>query len=148
MGYPSALDDFARLIDGETDLSSWRPRALLYSSEPLYHHQREAIFHVTDAPLRGLYGCAERIVSAAQCNRGRYHLSLIDGFVEGQFDTETHMQLTPITGLLDRAMPLIRYELGDTVVPVVGNKFAMRTHASFNRPRTHKVRRLDHNALG
>lgn len=120
MGYPSALDAFSRFCEGRFDLSPWRPRAILYSSEPLYEHQRETISRVMDAPLRGWYGCAERVVSAGQCEEGQYHLSLLDGFVEGQFGEAPVVQPARVTGLLNRAMPLIRYELGDTVVPLVG----------------------------
>jgi phenylacetate-CoA ligase len=120
MGYPSALDALCRFCDGRKDLSAWRPRAVLYSSEPLYEHQRDTIRAVIDAPMRGWYGCAERIVSAGECEAGQYHLSLIDGIVEGQFGEAPLHQPARITGLLNHAMPLIRYELGDTVVPLVG----------------------------
>jgi phenylacetate-CoA ligase len=122
MGYPSALDALCRFCEGRTDLASWRPRAILYSSEPLYEHQRDTIRRVIDAPLRGWYGCAERVVSAAECEAGQYHLSLIDGFVDGQFGEAPAHQPARVTGLLNRAMPLIRYELGDTVVPLVGEE--------------------------
>lgn len=122
MGYPSALDAFSRFCEGRIDLSSWRPRAILYSSEPLYEHQRDTISRVIDAPVWGWYGCAERVVSAAQCEAGQYHLSLIDGFVEGQFREAPILQPARVTGLLNHAMPLIRYELGDTVVPLVGER--------------------------
>lgn len=115
MGYPSALDALARLCEGVIDLREWKPKAVLFSSEPMYEHQREAIARVIHAPLRGLYGCAERIISAAQCAEGSYHMSLVDGFVEGQFGEAPFVQPTRITGLLNRAMPLIRYELGDSV---------------------------------
>jgi phenylacetate-CoA ligase len=120
MGYPSALDALARLAKGGTDLSAWAPRAILFSSEPMYEHQREAVSQLVRAPIRGLYGCAERIISAAQCGEGSYHLSLVDGFVEGQFGEAPLPDSTRVTGLLNHAMPLIRYELGDTVEPLMG----------------------------
>ena len=117
MGYPSALDAFARLTGHR--LRGWQPRAVLYSSEPLYGHQRSAIEAIVSAPIRGLYGCAERVVSAAECDHGGLHLGLVDGFVEGQFGeaSDDPKQPPPVTGLLNTAMPLIRYELGDEVVP-------------------------------
>lgn len=115
MGYPSALDTLARLAGPVPGLDEWRPKAILFSSEPLYDHQREAIRNFVDAPIRGLYGCAERIVSAAQCASGAYHLSVVDGYVEGQFEQSTGHVPAIITGLLNLAMPLIRFRLGDAL---------------------------------
>jgi len=112
-GYPSALAALAALA-GPCD-AGWQPKAVLYSSEPMYEHQREAVAAFVRAPLRGLYGCAERIVSAAECASGALHLSLIDGYVEGQFGGERGTGPAVMTGLLNRAMPLIRYELGDMI---------------------------------
>jgi phenylacetate-CoA ligase len=112
-GYPSALSTLSALA-GPCE-SEWHPKAVLYSSEPLYEHQRAEIKHFVHAPLRGLYGCAERIVSAAECSSGTLHLSLLDGYVEGQFDGEGHTAPAVVTGLINRAMPLIRFELGDTL---------------------------------
>lgn len=112
-GYPSALAALASLA-GPCD-TAWQPKAVLYSSEPMYEHQREPVAAFACAPIRGLYGCAERIVSAAECASGALHLSLVDGYVEGQFGDECSAGPAVITGLLNRAMPLIRYELGDTI---------------------------------
>lgn len=112
-GYPSALAALSSLA-GPCQ-GDWRPKAVLYSSEPLYEHQREAVIRFVNAPIRGLYGCAERIVSAAECNFGSLHLSLIDGYVEGQFGDEHASGPAVITGLLNKAMPLIRFELGDSI---------------------------------
>lgn len=112
-GYPSALAALASLA-GPCD-TAWQPKAVLYSSEPMYSHQREAIAAFVEAPVRGLYGCAERIVSAAECTHGGLHLSVIDGYVEGQFGDACDARPALITGLLSRAMPLIRFELGDTL---------------------------------
>ena len=117
MGYPSALEALSRWAD--VDLGEWRPKAVLFSSEPMLDHQREVIQSFVNAPLRGFYGSAERVVSAAQCEAGTYHLSLVDGYVEHQFDVSSPSSVsgaaTPVTTLLNRAMPLIRYELGDTL---------------------------------
>ena len=112
-GYPSALAALGALA-GPCD-TAWQPKAILYSSEPMYEHQRESVEAFVRAPIRGLYGCAERIVSAAECASGSLHLSLVDGYAEGQFGGERSSDPALITGLLNRAMPLIRYELGDVV---------------------------------
>lgn len=112
-GYPSALVALATLAG--PCAKGWQPKAILYSSEPMYQHQREAIAGFNTAPIRGLYGCAERIVSAAECAFDSLHLSLVDGYVEGQFGETWTPEPAVITGLANRAMPLIRFELGDVI---------------------------------
>jgi phenylacetate-CoA ligase len=118
MGYPSALVAMAELA--KRPPIAWRPRAVLYSSEPLYEHQRAVIEEFFSAPIRGFYGCAERVVSAVECEHGNYHLGLVDGYVEGQFGGSPFDGPAPVTGLLNRAMPLVRYDLGDNIVPRPG----------------------------
>lgn len=115
MGYPSALEGLARLADRPP--RGLRLRAILYSSEPLHEHQRAVVQAFFDAPVRGLYGCAERVVSAAECDCGSYHLGLVDGYVEGEFGEVSGGRRGMLTGLLNRAMPLIRYDLGDDIEP-------------------------------
>jgi phenylacetate-CoA ligase len=115
MGYPSTLFTLATVT--ERTLHAWRPRAVLFSSEPMYAHQRVAIESFFGAPVRGQYGCAERVISASECASGNYHLGLIDGFAEGQFGEVEPDQSDRVivSGLLSLAMPLLRYELGDSV---------------------------------
>jgi len=117
-GYPSALEALA--CWGASRVGNWSPKAVLFSSEPLHEHQKNAIEAFSSAPLRGFYGCAERVVSAAQCASGTYHLSLVDGYVEGEFEGVAGGQSlstgeAPMTTLVNRAMPLIRYRLGDAI---------------------------------
>lgn len=121
MGYPSALDALARFaIERGAGIGAWRPKAILFSSEPMYDHQREAIGAWFRASIRGLFGCAERVFSAAQCDAGSYHVGLADGYLEGQFGARVpgdRPSAARITGLANRAMPLIRFELGDDLRP-------------------------------
>lgn len=113
MGYPSTLESFVRLSETPIVDADWKLKAVLYSSEPMYPHQLEAIAASFAAPIRGLYGCAERAVSAAECRHGSLHLSLLDGYVEGQWGGTPEAPVACVTGLLNMAMPLIRYQLGD-----------------------------------
>lgn len=114
-GYPSSLEILSRFcIEAGRELR-WRPKAVLFSSEPMFEHQREAISKVFRAPIIGLYGSAERIISAAECEAGTYHLSLVDGYVEGQFGVLEPGSPALVTTLMNRAMPLIRFRLGDVI---------------------------------
>ncbi len=113
MGYPSSLEILAGYAQQLGRKLSWRPKAILFSSEPMFEHQREAILAVFPSRIVGLFGTAERFVSASQCESDTYHLSLVDGYVEGQFGLRDPVQPALMTPLLNRAMPLLRFQLGD-----------------------------------
>lgn len=116
-GYPSSLEILAGFaLEGGRTLN-WRPRAVWYSSEPMFEHQRDVVSRAFGAPVVGLYGSAERVVSAAQCEKGQYHLSIVDGFVEGQFGRLEARRPAAVTTIMNSAMPLIRFELGDDITP-------------------------------
>jgi len=115
MGYPSSLEILAAFASEAGRTLEWSPRAVWYSSEVMHEHQRELIGRVFRAPIVGLYGCAERVVSASQCEEGRFHLSIVDGYVEGQFDRLELSEPALVTTLTNRVMPLIRFDLGDVI---------------------------------
>jgi phenylacetate-CoA ligase len=81
----------------------------------MHAHQEMVIGRVLGAPIRGLYGSGEKIISAAQCAEGRYHLSLVDGYVEGQFGLRPEVRPAAVTTLINRLMPLVRYQVGDEI---------------------------------
>lgn len=115
MGYPSSLEILCSFLQ-ETDFRmDWGLKHVLYSSEPLHAHQERVIGEVLRAPIRGLYGSGEKVVSAAQCPAGHYHLSLVDGFLEGQFGIMEQVRPAAVTTLSNYAMPLIRYQIGDVI---------------------------------
>lgn len=114
-GYPSALEILVSYALEENWKISMHPKAILFSSEPLYKHQKEKINRVFDSPIIGLYGSAERVISAAQCTRDSYHLSLVDGYMEGQFGILPCNQPALVTSLINKVMPLIRFSLGDDI---------------------------------
>lgn len=77
------------------------------ASEPLHEHQRALILERVGAKVMDMYGMAERVAFATECEHGNLHINLdyayveiIDGFVVG---TTFHNQ----------AMPLVRYRPGD-----------------------------------
>jgi phenylacetate-CoA ligase len=115
MGYPSSLEILCNYLDESGFRMEWSPKAVLFSSEPMYDHQEGVIRKVIGSQIRGLYGSGERMVSAAQCRHGTYHLSLVDGFVEGQFGIMENIRPAAVTALTNRIMPLIRYQLGDVI---------------------------------
>jgi phenylacetate-CoA ligase len=115
MGYPSSLEILCGFLNEAGFQIGWDPKCVLFSSEPMYAHQEKVIRETFKSEIRGLYGSGEKVVSAAQCHKGTYHLSLVDGYVEGQFGIMENTQPAAVTTLTNKIMPLIRYEVGDMI---------------------------------
>ncbi len=115
-GFPSVLGilaDFA-LARG----LSIPMRAIFTSGEPLYPSTRAKIESAFGARVFDSYGMTEYCGLIQQCEAGRMHLAPEYGFLEILDDSgepvppsaEGHFVWT---GFLNRAMPLIRYRIGD-----------------------------------
>ena len=106
LGYPSGLATVARFaLDGGHELPT--PTVVLTNAEPLLDHQREVIATAFGCPVRDTYGLAELVVGAAECEAGTLHLWPEVGEVEC-VDGDL-----VATGLLNEAMPLVRYRVAD-----------------------------------
>jgi phenylacetate-CoA ligase len=116
VGYTSSLYSLA-LEMNRTESRDLGLTVVLSNAEPVYPHQREAIERAFQCPLRETYGLAEIVTGASECPQGRLHLWPEAGVLEILDDQE---RLNPTgagelvaTGLLNEAMPLIRYRTGD-----------------------------------
>lgn len=118
VGYPSALYALAQGLVG----AGSRPQALkvvITNAEPLLDHQRELIAEVFQCPVRDTYGMAEFLLAASECEMGRMHLWPEVGMLEvlderGRAVEPGEVGRLVATSLLNRDMPLIRYDTGDT----------------------------------
>jgi phenylacetate-CoA ligase len=115
MGYPSSLEILCSYLKDSGFRMDWDLRNVLFSSEPMHAHQEQIITEILRAKICGLYGSGEKVISAAQCAAGRYHLSLIDGYLEGQFGIMEEVKPAAVTTLSNFAMPMIRYQIGDMI---------------------------------
>jgi phenylacetate-CoA ligase len=113
--YPSAgyiLAKFLERYDEHLPL-----KAVLYSSEPLHAFERELIEERFQCQAYGFYGQIEHAVTAAECEKGNYHLAMLDGILEvvnnGEWAEAGERGSTVVTSLANLAMPLIRYQLND-----------------------------------
>lgn len=115
-GFPSVLSilaDFA-LSRGETIPM----RAVFTSGEPLYPAAREKIESAFQAAVFDSYGMTEYCGLIQQCEKGEMHLAPEYGYLEildannapVAADEEGYFVWT---GFLNRAMPLVRYRIGD-----------------------------------
>lgn len=118
LGYPSAL---AALAGGalEQGLATPHMDVVLSNAEPLFDRQRDVIGRAFRAPVRDTYGQAEIVAAASECTAGSMHLWPDAGATEWLRD-EADEPVEPgcvgrlvSTGLLNEAMPLVRYENGD-----------------------------------
>ena len=126
IGYPSAiytLADFCRRTNRRIDIPL---RVVITNSETLFDWQRDAVETYLHARVCDYYGSAESVVFAGQCRASRYHLEPLMGAAEvidedGNIVPPGGQGRLVCTTVSNRMMPLIRYEIGDSVVRSVGD---------------------------
>jgi phenylacetate-CoA ligase len=95
-------------------------RAVFSSGENLTPEMRTAIERAFQCPLLDCYGHMERTACIAQCLEGSYHVLSDYGLLElvdRKPSEESGVELASALGtsLYNRAMPLLRYEIGDLI---------------------------------
>jgi phenylacetate-CoA ligase len=120
VGYPSSLFLVADHIVSR-GLPPLRPRVVFTTAETLLAQQRSLLERAFDCPVIDQYGCTEMVIFVAQCANGTYHVHPEHGFLEILLPDGTPAPPgmageAVCTGFLNRAMPLIRYRLGDRLV--------------------------------
>lgn len=116
VGYPSSLFIMSKYLLEENIRLPWRPIAVFTSSETLLDNQREAISQAFRAPVADYYGMGEMVSSACECSHGRIHFDFEVGIVEVvPVGDEPNVGRMICTGLINDAMPFIRYDTQDIV---------------------------------
>lgn len=112
--YPSTAYTLAQLLARR---GRKLPIPYLFSaSEPLYPHQRELVIATMGCKVMDMYGMAERVAFATQCEHGNLHVNPDYSYVE-IVDEDGHP--TDAEGFIvgttfhNAAMPLVRYRLSD-----------------------------------
>lgn len=116
IGYPSAIADLASHYQITNINPSFQPTAIVTNSETLLEWQREKIEKTFKCPVYDYYGSAEYVVFAGQQADKTYRLNPIIGLTElieenGLAASEGRIIATTLN---NKAMPLLRYETGDT----------------------------------
>lgn len=113
VSYVSALYMFAQYLEANL-LKGISPRSVIVSSETLYPHQRELMERVFGCQVYNRYGLSETGIVAIECPvREGLHLNQEILHMESVSDSAGNTQLI-VTDLINRGMPLLRYETGDT----------------------------------
>lgn len=121
-GYVSMLETFARhLEESGHDGSRLGLKSIVTTAEVLGDPHRELLEDVFGVPVQNEYGCGEVGPIAYECAHRRLHVMTENVCVE--LLTETGEPALPgetgevvVTDLHNRAMPLLRYRLGDFAV--------------------------------
>jgi phenylacetate-CoA ligase len=116
--YPSSLYTIAKYMK-DNQINGVTPKAIITSSETLFNHQREVIENVFGCKVFDQYGSAEQVAFVSQCEYGEYHIHPEFGtieFLNNQWEPAKPGEDANIicTGFTNKAMPLFRYEIGDT----------------------------------
>jgi phenylacetate-CoA ligase len=115
-GYPSAMYVLAReILDRGVDLEH-PPRMIFTGSDALTPGFRGVIERAFRSTISDNFGSAEMCGNLSQCPDGRYHVDHELGIVEllpVAHTDDSSVRRIVCTGLVNRAMPLIRYDLGD-----------------------------------
>jgi phenylacetate-CoA ligase len=86
------------------------------ASEPLYPHQRELVLERLGGKIMDMYGMAERVAFATQCEHGEMHINPDYSYVEIVDEqgrpTDDYGYVVGTT-FHNYAMPLVRYRLSD-----------------------------------
>jgi len=117
-GYPSCLYTLAEYYR-QVGRKAPRLTAALTSAETLLEHQRRAIEEVFSTRVFDQYGQTEMQSFWYECEAGRMHAHPLAGVTEilrpdGTAAAPGEMGEVVLTGLVNYAMPLVRYRVGDT----------------------------------
>jgi phenylacetate-CoA ligase len=91
-----------------------RPNGIISTAMVLHDYQRKVIADVFGTPVTNRYGCEEVSLIASECGaHAGLHVNADNVYVEAPTGTPGPLV---VTDLVNRAMPLIRYAIGDVAV--------------------------------
>lgn len=117
LAYANALGLFSRYVL-ESGLTIFSPQSVITSAELLTQETRSLIEKVFRCPVFNRYGSREFSVIASECEQhDGMHIAAETLYVEIEpiegLKGPSHAGRIVVTDLLNKAMPMIRYEIGD-----------------------------------
>lgn len=117
IGYPSSIYELANHYFDKGIRPKYRPELIVTNSENLMTWQRDKIQEVFDCKVKDYYSTAEYLNFASENNEGIYKSNPLPGVTElaplESGDIQSRLIMTTLT---NKAMPLIRYDVGDLAV--------------------------------
>ena len=125
LAYAQTLSYYARYLKANS-IDVFSPSGIITSAELLTGENRTLIEDVFESTVFDRYGCREVSVIASECRRHTMHVNEECMHLEFVRDDGTPCDYGEdgkilVTDLLNYAMPLIRYEIGDRGIPVEEN---------------------------
>ncbi len=115
VAYVSAVHRIARFVIEQGRSGEIRPRAVLVSSETLFDWQRAEIERAFATKVFNGYSLGEPVCFVSECPSGGMHESPEYGVIELVESEDGHEIVA--TGLINDAMPMLRYRTGDQATP-------------------------------
>lgn len=113
-GYAGSLSIIAKRIK-ERRVKLPKTNFIVSSAESLKASMREEIEEAFNCQVSDYYGSREVGPLAAQCRQGTYHVFPFNNLIEVDAEQSGRPEKAIITNLHNYTMPLIRYEIGDTL---------------------------------
>lgn len=113
LAYARAIVLLARYLRAQ-GLTSYQPHSIVTSAEVLEDNERLLVEAVFGCPVYNRYGCREVSVIASECPAHQGMHTMAEGlYVEIDAPSPQGQGSILVTDLLNDAMPLIRYRIGD-----------------------------------
>jgi phenylacetate-CoA ligase len=125
VAYTTTVHRVARYMLENDALGRIRPHAVMVSSETLFDWMREDIERAFGCKVFNGYSLGEPVCFVSECPYGSMHISPEYGVIElaGDPDTDGSREVIA-TGLINDAMPFLRYRTGDRAIPSDGKACA------------------------
>ncbi|MDH7446572.1 phenylacetate--CoA ligase family protein [Aquimarina sp. 2201CG14-23] len=120
-GYPSALYIMSKYINKHSLKLNFVPKAIAVTAETLYDYQREEIEKAFQCNVYNQYASNEGSPFITECVEGNLHLNIDSGVFEffntdGKKAVPGDIAKLVVTSFINYRTPLIRYDIGDTVM--------------------------------
>ncbi len=121
-GHAHSLYLFAQFVRDKGG-AGFRPRGIISTAMVLHSWERSTIEEVFGCPVTNRYGCEEVSLIACECPRHEgLHVNADGVYIEVLRDDGTpaapgEAGMVVVTDLVNRAMPMLRYQVGDMAVP-------------------------------
>ncbi|MCS3663486.1 phenylacetate-CoA ligase [Salinibacter ruber] len=114
-GYPSAIYNLACQIESQNLKIKNRPKYIFTGADALIPEFKQKIENVFGVKATEHYGMAEACGNISKCEKGSFHVDHEFGVLETVSDKKgaKNEKRMIFTGFHNKAMPLIRYDIGD-----------------------------------
>ncbi len=120
-GYPSAIYVLAKFIDDLGLEIKNKPRVIAFGSDSVSPSQKKLIAKVFGARIIEFYGMVEFAGTMSMCEYDRFHVDHEHCYIETEKADNPESQKLILTGWGNKAMPFIRYDIGDYASPAKTN---------------------------